>query len=374
MRAIASIAAAILAMTAAAAAREHLYDCAIADAADAACRVAATPDIATVQQHLSGTDTAWWRDGDRFIMAARAKASAMHTCCVFQEDMTRLPGTDFWTLTIKSPHLDHAIIDILVQADGARALVRTAVWRGPLAPAQPPSALVAPNRLKTIEFDSPNLGEKRKIAVYLPPAFDPSKHYPVIYMADGEGTYARAGIAEALIAAGKLPPIIIVGLYAGTGMPLADSKADRRNLEYLIGLRQGDAYFLKHQAFLLNEVMPRAEKEFGASRDPSDRILLGQSSGAAWAVDTAMHHPELFRRVIGLSICWQRSHDWGADKAALFLGGGAFEGCRETTAKAAAAANAAGEPVVFETYMSGHSPVLWDVLFADGLAWAWGVK
>ncbi|GAA0571947.1 alpha/beta hydrolase [Rhizomicrobium electricum] len=358
---------------AAAAPRGGLDDCTTAASTAVACRLPA-PDAADVHHRLSAQNTAWWRDGDRFFIVTRAKAAKVSICCTFQAPMDRIPGTDDWTFAIKSPHLDDAIIDILVRPDETWPSSAPAIWHGPKAPAAPKQGFIPPDRLKTIEIDSPNLGEKRKIAIYLPPGFNAAKRYPVIYMADGQDTGARAGIAEALIAAGKLPPLALVGLYAGEGRPLSDNQADRRNLDYLLDLVPGDAFFRKHEAFLLNEVMPLAEKDFGASSDPADRLLVGQSSGATWAVDTALRHPQSFGRAAGLSICWRRVHDWGAEKAKLFLGGGLFESCGETTAQAAAGAKAAGETVRFISYASGHSRAMWDVLFADALVWAWGVN
>src|SRR5678815_2071439 len=94
------------------------------------------------------------------------------------------------------------------------------------------------------KFHSQFLTSDRDVLVYLPPNYESAKRsrYPVIYFHDGQNLFdgATAYIAgkewrvdetaQALIAAGKIEPLIIVGVYnTGTERineytPVADSK------------------------------------------------------------------------------------------------------------------------------------------------------
>jgi enterochelin esterase-like enzyme len=358
----------------------HLADCAAAKPTDSACRVVRAPDVTEVLNRLGGKDTVWWRHDDQLTVAARRTGENVQICCAFEEPMDRIPGTDLWTLTVRSSHLDGAIVDIMVYASidwGSRNVRMSGVWRGPTAPPAPPTAMLLSGEIESIEIDSPNLGEKRKVDVYLPAAHAPNNSYPVIYMTDGRDVHHYASMLEPLITAKKVPPIILVGLHSGQGNPVPGNKIDRRNADYLLGTSIGDTFFIKHEAFLLQEVIPQAEHRFGASSNPAERVLMGQSSGASWALETGLRNPKLFARAIGFSLCAvdrDGHRRWGPDKPKLFLTGGLFEDCGTNAAKAAQAAKAAGEDVVFETHASGHSSLMWDVQFVDALSWAYGAR
>jgi enterochelin esterase-like enzyme len=249
-------------------------------------------------------------------------------------------------------------------------------WRGPKAPPAPEQAGTLTGRVETIEIDSPNLGEKRKVEVYLPPGHTLQTRYPIIYMADGRTVEHYAKMLEPLIASRKVPPLILAGLRAGQGNPVPGDTVGRRAAEYLFGRVKGDAFFLKHESFFLGEVIPEMERRFAASPEAKDRVVLGQSNGASWAIDMALRHPAQFSRVIGFSPCWAAGYrKWDAAKPKLFLTAGIFEQtCAETVAASAQAAKTAGQDVTFETHASGHSGLMWDVQFIDALSWAYPAR
>lgn len=358
--------------------RFHLVDCAAAKPGDSACRVTLTPDITEVLNRLAGKDTVWWRHGDVFTVAARRTSQDLRLCCVFDEPMTRIPGTDLWTLTVRSTDLDGAIIDISVYSNAERSSgnIRTlGLWRGPAAPAAPQEAKPLGGQVQTVEINSPNLGEKRRVDIYLPPGHQSQTRYPVIYMADGRAVGHYAAMLEPFITAKKVPPVILVGLYAGQGNPVPGDTVGRRAADYLFSRVNGDVFFLKHEAFFLKEVIPQIESRFGASPEAKDRLVLGQSFGAAWALDMGLRHPELFSRVIGFSPCWRGGYrQWGADKPKLFVTRGLFEECSEDVATLVQTAKAAGEDVTFVSHASGHTSLMWDVQFVDALSWAYPAR
>lgn len=187
-------------------------------------------------------------------------------------------------------------------------------------------------------------------------------------MADGEGLVPYAWTIEPLILSGRIPPVILVGLPSG--------ESDDRARDYLLGLPEGgDAGFVRHETFFLEEVMPWAEQAYGASTRPQDRLLIGQSNGAAWAVATALRHPELFGAAAGLSFGWPPAAGalGAVRKPRLFLAAGTLEGrFHLRTTELAQNARTAGYDVTLLTPVSGHSPMMWDDLRPQAFAWAFG--
>jgi enterochelin esterase-like enzyme len=80
-------------------------------------------------------------------------------------------------------------------------------------------------------FGSAHLESPRNVLVYVPPGYgeEPERRYPVLYMQDGQNlcnpddafggvAWAVDETAQALIIAGEIEPLIIVGIYnAGEG-------------------------------------------------------------------------------------------------------------------------------------------------------------
>lgn len=147
--------------------------------------------------------------------------------------------------------------------------------------------------------------QMRDLLVWLPPGYDApenaSRQYPVLYMQDGQnlfqqfpGTPAEWGADETateLIAAGRVEPVIIVGIpHAGparateyTPIPLLDGAEPR-----------GERYV----AWLLSEVMPRVDRAFRTKRGPRFTAIGGSSFGAVIAMEAATEHPDVFGRVL----------------------------------------------------------------------------
>lgn len=357
----------------------YIYDCAATQALPDICREKRDLTLDEAVSRLGSELKVWWRDGDRFTVVARSKAREVNLCCAIQLPMARLPGSDIWTLTIRSPHLDKAILDIklITPYDMSLGYAQIAEekwgqWRGPEALQAPQENMVLQGKVLTRDIDSLNLGETRRIYIYLPPDFNAQKRYPVVYMADGESVPASARIAEPLIQQGRIRPLILVGLVAGR----FSKGHDRRGEDYLTGFSKTST-FGQHEDFFLTEVMPMVEKEYGASTNAQDRMLSGRSNGGAWALDTALRHPDMFLKAAPFSVCWQKS---GRDidlagRPALFMGVGLFEGsCRTVTTRLAAEAKLSGDPVIFRQVVSGHTPLMWNLLFAQALQWAFPVN
>jgi enterochelin esterase-like enzyme/thiol-disulfide isomerase/thioredoxin len=158
-----------------------------------------------------------------------------------------------------------------------------------------PQLKVIPPRLKgevkSINFDSKALGTTREVKVYLPPGHDRKKSYPVLYAADGFDSVA-CELIEPLILSGKLPPLIVVGTAHGPGQ--------MRQLEYLSGW--SPKHFEAHEKFFCDEVIPWAEREWGASQKRSERAVYGCSNSGPFALIMANRHSELFGHVFAMMV------------------------------------------------------------------------
>jgi len=165
-------------------------------------------------------------------------------------------------------------------------------------------------RLEIVDFHSSIFDNNRKLRIWLPPGYsDESDHaYPVLYMNDGQDlfdaetsyfTFAEWRMdetAEALIQAGQIEPMVIVGIdNAG--------RQDRPN-EYLpwediyltpsIPNPQGKRY----PDFLLQEVIPFVEQNYTVATEPGGRGLGGASYGGLISIYTAAIAGHQFGRLL----------------------------------------------------------------------------
>lgn len=185
-------------------------------------------------------------------------------------------------------------------------------------------------------------GNVRDLIVWLPPGYDlpenATRRYPVLYMHDGQnlfethplapGEWKADETAGALIASGKIEPIIIVGIpHSGAG----------RISEYLPEsplpnvVAEGD----RHVEWLLREVKPRVERAFRVDTRAERTAIGGSSLGAVIALHAAARHPEAFGIVLAESLplrtgdasAWERwlgsIQHW---PKRIFLGMGGREG------------------------------------------------
>jgi len=203
---------------------------------------------------------------------------------------------------------------------------------------------VSPPKIELLTLHSKVFSNTRTIRVWLPPGYyDRSQAkttYPVFYFTDGIATFHGRHldqIAEQLIRANRIPPVIFVGIDNG-GSTL-ESKApwsDRAN-EYLpypdgflsppVPNPQGKRF----PEFLEQEVRPLVQARYRAQ----DTIgLAGTSYGAAISIYTIMERPHEYRWLllespslyIGNDELLHRAenfHDW---PQRVYVGAGTNEG------------------------------------------------
>ncbi len=136
------------------------------------------------------------------------------------------------------------------------------------------------------------LGPKRHVEVWLPPGYDenPTTRYPVLYMHDGQNLFDPRiantgvdwGVDEAvvrLVDRGVIPPVIVVGVWSTA----------ERSREYS-PWHDAPAY----ARFLIEELMPRVNREFRTLTGPANTAAMGSSMGGLLSFYLVTHHPEVF--------------------------------------------------------------------------------
>jgi enterochelin esterase-like enzyme len=118
--------------------------------------------------------------------------------------------------------------------------------------------------------------------VYLPPcySFETNRRYPVLYLLHGqnftEEQWLRIGAArtaDSLIAAGQVPPFIIV-------MPFDHS------------FKQPSEY--RFEDVFIELLLPQIDMAYRTNPNRENRAIGGLSRGGAWAIHLGTRHPELF--------------------------------------------------------------------------------
>ena len=169
-------------------------------------------------------------------------------------------------------------------------------------------------------YKSQIVGDNRDFYVYTPPGYDAksNKRYPVLYLLHGYSDDASGWTAvghadfilDSLIDSGQAKPMIIVMplgygdpaiLHPAPGTGGAFSNADLRAKN-----------FNNFTAALLDEVIPRVEKDYNVMADRNSRAIAGLSMGGAESLLTGLNHLDKFAWVASFSAGGE-SDDFAAD-------------------------------------------------------------
>lgn len=160
-------------------------------------------------------------------------------------------------------------------------------------------------------FPSQFLPTDRDLTVYLPPGYvqQSDRAYPVLYMHDGQNlfenesacrpTWRMRAIADALIAAGEIEPLIIVGVAH------AD---DRRVAEYTptTDWTHGGGLAEQYGRLLVEELLPFIAAHYRVRPGPQNTGLGGSSLGGLCTLYLGLKHAETFGKlaVLSPSVWW----------------------------------------------------------------------
>jgi predicted alpha/beta superfamily hydrolase len=157
-------------------------------------------------------------------------------------------------------------------------------------------------------FHSKILSNDRDVIVYLPPGYESSKNkrYSVFYMHDGQNLFDGATsfipgqewqvdeTAERLIAAGKIEPLIVVGVYNTKDRideytPAADAKYKQGGKADLYG------------RMLVEELKPFIDSHYRTKKDAKHTGLGGSSLGGLASLYLTLKYPKVFGRAAVVS-------------------------------------------------------------------------
>lgn len=352
-------------------------DCADAGTGTGVCRVRRQRTARELESRLESGE-AMWREGNELSFVWQGPADAVELTGGIQVPMSRLSGSDMWTVTVRVARPDEAVVAYAFLPTGAGATpprrLSFEVWRGASAMPAPDSARTLSGRLMEDTISSRHLSAPRAVTVYAPPSPQGAPPEAVIYVGDGQVVRGLAPILDTMITSGRAPRVLLVGMHSADDRGTGPGE-DGRTLEYLSGI-DDSTRFLSHERFLLDEVMPWARTRFGAPSAPDKVGVLGFSNSAAFALDMGIRHPELVGRVLAFSPAGRQARLDRAPAEPLprfYLLGGLYE--HHLLAKA----RAWGE--VFERLSiphqvvevaAGHDPAQWDTSFPDAVLWAFG--
>ena len=139
-----------------------------------------------------------------------------------------------------------------------------------------------------------DFGEKptRAVSVYLPPGYvESDQHYPVIYFLHGfMGDHSlwppMVEVLDFAISTNKIRPFILV---------ISDQKTTYDGSFY------SNTIFGKWEDFTAFDLVKYMDENYRTIPDRMSRGITGHSMGAYGAIKIAMHHPDIFSSVYGLS-------------------------------------------------------------------------
>jgi predicted alpha/beta superfamily hydrolase len=161
-------------------------------------------------------------------------------------------------------------------------------------------------------FISKYVPYRRDLIVYLPPDYEKgSARYPVLYLHDGQNlfdpdtAYVRGmdwkvdETADALIRAGEIAPLIIVGIF-NTGEHRIEEYTPTRDRNL------GGGHAELYGRMLVEELKPFIESRYRTLSGPTNTGLGGSSLGGLATVYLGFTYPEVFGKlaVLSPSVWW----------------------------------------------------------------------
>jgi enterochelin esterase-like enzyme len=218
------------------------------------------------------------------------------------QPLERVDGTELWHLFLELPPGSRVEYKFEVVQDGVERWIND-----PLNPVQAHDpfgtnsvcsaygyerpdwtlerAGVRPGCLEELRIESVVFGGERVVRLYLPARFRRSRRYPLLIVHDGSDFRRYASlqpVLDNLIDRLEIAPMIVALLD-----PL-DRFAEYRGSE-------------NHGTFVVEELLPRLERDLPLLETPAGRGLMGASLGAVASLATAWRYPGVFGDLLLLS-------------------------------------------------------------------------
>ena len=182
------------------------------------------------------------------------------------------------------------------------------IWNAPPDP-------IRISRVGTI-LRHPAFGSKhvspRDVQVYLPPGYEreSKRRYSVLYLHDGQNVFdgAEQGMewqvdetAEALIAAGRIEPVLIVAVHNSSARTedYTPWHVERKRSDGTIEKEGGKAGL--YARFLIEELKPFIDRTYRTRRAAADTAVGGASFGGLVSLWLALEHPKVFGGALAVS-------------------------------------------------------------------------
>jgi predicted alpha/beta superfamily hydrolase len=164
-----------------------------------------------------------------------------------------------------------------------------------------------PQLRKHEQFRSRFLRNQRDLIVYTPPGYEEQqwRRFPVLYLHDGQNLFDGATsfipgqdwhvgqTADQCIQAGKVEPLIVVGMY--------NTKARIREYTPTHVPKLGGGCADRYAKFLLEEVKPFIEREYRALTGSQYNGIGGSSLGGLVSLYLGLKHSRMFGKIAALS-------------------------------------------------------------------------
>ncbi|MBK8127513.1 MAG: alpha/beta hydrolase [bacterium] len=159
----------------------------------------------------------------------------------------------------------------------------------------------------------------RELRVYLPPNYDSTGHYPVLYMHDGQNLFDTLAThvfewridesLDSMIRAGFIEPLIVVGIPHGAEFRRAEyvpvdvlDKLDDSVRGEFMQLIAHEPRSREYLDYLIGTVIPSVDSLYAT--DTTRRYIGGSSTGAIGALAVALTTPARFAGVLCFSTHW----------------------------------------------------------------------
>jgi len=239
------------------------------------------------------------------------------------------------------------------------------------SPTPTPACTEVTGRVEQHTYFSQTTGDEQPYRVYLPPCYDRAgRHYPVLYLLHGwpydEAHWDGLGVDEAAdagIAAGTLPPLIIV-LPGGS--------------ERMYVNTSGGEYSFEGQ--VVNDLIPHVDETYRVLTGREGRAIGGISRGGVWSLEIGFLHARLFAAVgahspaLSVNLAppaydpFYLLGEPGVGALRIYLDAGDQDWARESTEALHRALEAQGIAHEYVVHPGGHENKLWSANVEEYLA------